>query len=294
MSALKRLIREPLLHFAAIGAVLFAADLATREEAEDPRLIKIDEPLQRELAELFQTTRGSLPTETEMDQMVEQHIKNEVLYREARSLQLDHGDDMIRERLAQRLRQMMYSGITVDDPTEDDLRAWFDARAERYETPATVSFRVIGVDGDEALATEVADAAAARAAGGEVVKPTDYHMLTFNKRPRPQLVDLFGEKFIAAIEASPMGEWSPVESPRGWQAVELIATTASSAPTFEQARDGVLTDWRQFELQREARTALESLMTSYPVRRVPYSAELLRRDDAPSGEPATDEAAVVQ
>lgn len=279
MAWFRRLVREPLAQFTAIGLVLFVADLLTRQPDEDSRTIEIDAGVQQELADLFREARGTLPTVADMDEMVEQYVKNEVLYREARSLELDHGDDMVRERLAQRMRLLMYGGITVDDPPDDALRAWFDERKDRYATAATMSFRVIGVDGDEEEARSLAAQTQARAIAGEVLKPAGYHMVNFQNRPRGQLVSLFNEAFIGAIEALPVGEWSAAPSPRGWQVVEHLGGVPSTQPSFEKVRDAVLSDWRNHQIQTEARAALEALRRRYPVIRSPYLDSLIRAPD---------------
>ncbi len=287
---LARLAGEPLAQFAAIGLVLFAIDLATREEAVNPRQIVVDEKVHRELARLFEEGRGRLPTGEEMDELVDRWVVNETLFREAQELRLAEGDEMMRERLQQRMRLMMYSGIEVETPPEDELRAWFEERIDRYTQPPTLSFRLIGLDGAEAEARALAE----RLNGGALeaeAKPREAVALTFGNRARPQLVDLFGAPFIAEIEAGEEGLWRAIDSPRGWQVVRFLGEKPGTRPSFESARKEIVAEWKARAVQREARAALDALLESYPVVRAPYDPALIgdgtedptRAAEAPGG-----------
>ncbi len=273
------LFKEPLLQFSLIGAVLFAISVATREDVEDPRHIRVDAEVHQRLAEIFETERQRLPTSAEMDELVDRFVVNETLYREARSLQLDHGDEMIRERLMQRIRLMMYSGIVVENPPREDVRAWFEERLEFYTKPETLSFRVIGLDGSEDEARDAAEQANAIEAVGERLQPGTFHVVNLQRRPRGQLVQLFGEEFITSIEVLPRNVWTPVDSPRGWQVVQFQDATEEEVPEFDEIFGQVLGDWRNHQIQSEARASLDALSSSYTVERLPYTADVVSDTD---------------
>lgn len=267
---LNRLVSEPLLHFLLIGVLVFSADRLTREKVADPNEIAVDAEAHARLAGIFRDIESRMPTPDEMDRLVERYILNETLFREARALGLDHGDEMLRERLIQRMRLLIYSGIEVADPGDEVLRAWLAERPRKYEVPAKLGFRVIGLDAEEAEARAEAKRAAAREAAGEPVKRPGRPMLSFIDRPRVQLVATFDEEFVAAIEAAPTGEWSPVPSARGWQVVKQLNVIPAETPAFEEIRPRVLADWRDAEVQRTARAAVDTLKRDYPVRIEPY------------------------
>ena len=277
--------REPLLQFTLIGAVVFAISVATRPDVEDPRHIRVDAEVHQRLADIFETERQRLPTSSEMDELVDRFIVNETLYREARSLQLDHGDEMIRERLMQRIRLMMYSGIVVENPPREELRAWYEERLDFYTKPGMLSFRVIGLDAPEEEARAAAEQANATEAAGDRLKPGTFHIVNLQRRPRGQLVQLFGEAFIADIETLPRDVWTPVDSPRGWQVVQFQDATEADVQDFDDIFGQVLGDWRNHQIQSEARASLEALSASYTVERRPYTADVV---SDPSGELAED------
>ena len=271
-----RILSEPLLQFLAIGVLLYGISELTAEDTVDPNLIRVDRAVHADLATLFEAESSRVPTVEEMDKLIDRYVMNETLYREARDLRLDHGDQMMRERLIQRMRLMIYSGVNVQNPPEEELRSWFEQRAEQYRRPARISFQVIGLDGVEAeVRAEAAKINALIAEGGKL-QPGDYPITNLNNRPREQMVSLFNAAFVEDVEAAEPGVWTPVETPRGWQIVRYRETVEGSDPAFEDLSKDVLADWRQERIQIEARAALEGLMSRYPVERAPYDPDAVQ------------------
>ena len=134
--------REPLLHFLALGAALFAADAALRPAEEEARVIVVDGPLRRELAERLETRLGRPPTEEERAADVERWVEDEVLYREGLRRGFDAHDPTVRARVAARMERVLREGVIVPAPDDDALREllrrdpgrWAEeARAEREQ-----------------------------------------------------------------------------------------------------------------------------------------------------------------
>ncbi|MBX2856776.1 MAG: peptidyl-prolyl cis-trans isomerase [Rhodobacteraceae bacterium] len=275
LSIAYRLFTEPLTHFLLIGLALFAADIATRAPENDPRLIHINGALHSELSAFFEEAKGRKPSAQEMQELIDRHILNETLYREARALRLEDGDEMIRQRLMQRMRLVIYGSVAVKAPEEDDLKLWFQQRAERYLEPAEISFRVIALDGSEEEALAQAEVANKRKAEGASTKPAGLQPINLINRPREHIVGLFGEDFVRAIEQAEPEVWTPIPSPNGWQVVELNETLPAFTPSFEQARDRVLADWQQWKTQKDARGAIDAIIASYALRQDPINPELL-------------------
>lgn len=274
------LLREPLLHFAAIGVVVYGLSLALRPEASDPRRIFVGHEAHRALSDVFVQDIGRLPSRAEMDRLVERYIQTEALVREARSLRLDEDEPALREHLAYRMQMMMYSGIQVDAPPEDELRAWYEERRDLLATPARMSIRVLGIDAPEADAREIASALTAGGAQAEVAEKHGA-LTSFEDRPRPQLVSLFGETFVAAIEAGPEGTWRAVPSRRGWQVGRLDALLPSISPDFDVAKPEIEAAWRAEAEQRQAQAVLAAFLARYTTVHEPYGPDVLAPHEAP-------------
>src|SRR5215510_5405668 len=125
ISAWKRLVREPLLHFALIGAAIFAVAhvVEQRKEAAQSN-IGLDAGLGQRLANLYRTQFGVLPSDGQLKFIVDDFVDDEVLYREALRLGLDQDDEIIRRRLIQKLEFLQRDLTVPPAPSDADLRAY--------------------------------------------------------------------------------------------------------------------------------------------------------------------------
>lgn len=253
--------------FLVVGGLAFAASVWLAPEPEDPRVLVIDEAVQEDLVDLFGEEYDRAPEPGEMNALMDRWVLNEALYREAMALGLDRGDEMIRERVAQKMRVMMLSQVTVEDPSEDELREWFEARRALYDEPATLSFRLARIDGTEAEARAVVerlrDGEAPAGAGARAVYP-------YAERPRPVVEQVLGRDVTAAIEALEPGRWEAVETPGGWQAARLDALEPGQRTAFEAVRGRVRVDWEQRAFRDASHDMLGALVDGYAVVAAPY------------------------
>ena len=117
---IKRLLREPLLHFLVLGAVLFAAHgMLSRGGASEPGRIVVTQSQIESMARLFARARQRAPSDAELEELVRGHVREEVLYREGLALGLDRDDPIIRRRVAQKL-EFVTEGAEAVEP--DDRR----------------------------------------------------------------------------------------------------------------------------------------------------------------------------
>jgi hypothetical protein len=252
---------DPLARFLAIGLLVWLAARALGPEAQDPNLLVVDEGVHAEMVDVFAETHSRAPTREEMAALLDRWVLNETLYREARALGLDRGDEMVRERIMQKMRVLIQGAVRVEPAPEAELRAWFEERRERYDAPARLSFRLARVDGTEAEAR----AAARRLAGGG-----EGQVYPFEERPRPSLVEVFGAPFVERLEALPPGAWTPIETPAGWQAVRLDRVESGERASFAERRAQVAADWEQEAFREASNEAVGALVAQYRVEAEPY------------------------
>src|SRR5262245_17996470 len=134
LNSLRAALREPLLHFVLIGALLFAFT-AWRQQQQDHNEIRITSGEIAQLAAFWETQSQRKPTADELRGLIEERIDEEVLAREAVRLGLDRDDVIVRRRLAQKMAFVSDDLAVMSEPAEADLRAYFDAHKEAYTTP---------------------------------------------------------------------------------------------------------------------------------------------------------------
>src|SRR5262245_17349605 len=103
--SIKRLFREPLVHFLLIGAVLFGIYSLTpsgRTPSASSKEIRLTVEEVAQLALVFQSQWRREPTPEEFSRLVENKVQSEILYREALAMGLDKDDEIVRRRMAQK------------------------------------------------------------------------------------------------------------------------------------------------------------------------------------------------
>ncbi len=257
------MMREPLVHFALIGVVLYGANAITELGKADPRQITVTQSVYEDLAATYQDAAGRRPTREEIAPLVDVWVDNEVLYREALGLQLNQGDDMIRERVMQKMRVMIGGSIEEPVAREEDLRAFYNANLEDYQLPAFFDFSVVRLtgDGDEARAL----AATWNETGEEPSSQPGQRLLQFQVRPKPNVEQLLGPDLTANLEAQEIGMWTPVETPNGWAVLRLDRLDPARTAPFEEVRTSMVGAWQQWAVQQAGIKAIADLRDQYTV-----------------------------
>jgi hypothetical protein len=261
LNFLRAAVREPLLHFVLIGALLFAVT-ALRQKQSEHAEIRITAGEVAQLAAFWETQAQRKPTAEELRGLIEERIDEEVLAREAVRLGLDRDDVIVRRRLAQKMAFVSDDLAVVAEPAEDALREYFNAHRETYTTPDLYALRHVYFNPDR-HATLDADAERALqrlARGANADNVGDPFMLPRELADvsRDDIARDFGSSFADAVTGSTPGSWNgPVRSPFGVHLVKLESHTPSSAARFEDVRDQVREAYLA-EKQRDANAALRT------------------------------------
>ena len=155
---MKQIFKEPLVHFLMLGAILFGIGLI-RGEAATPSStrIAITPGVIERLVEGFRATWRRPPTESEFAGLVEDYLKEEVMYREAVVMGLDQGDQIIRRRLRQKVEFLTADLVGTVQPTDEEMSAFFGEHREDYRRDVRfrfvhVFFRTDGAEGEDTVA----------------------------------------------------------------------------------------------------------------------------------------------
>ena len=255
-SVIRRVLREPLLHFVVLGAVLFIVWGLVEPGASrvpQPRQIVLTLDDLRQLQMGFAAQWQRPPNEPEMLALIENRIKEEVLYREALAMGLDKDDTIVRRRMAQKMEFLAEDLATAREPTTEELRAWFATNSKLFAEPARVTLRLLYFSPDRRGLAARSDAAAAlrklsgkpvdwpgAAALGDAFMFQDY----LADRTPDQIAKDFGPPFAREIFAQKPGVWTgPIESGYGWNLVFLESLTPERASAFEEVEPEVKTAW---------------------------------------------------
>jgi hypothetical protein len=256
-------LREPLLHFVILGALLFVADHYIISQRGDPRVIVVDARVDKEARDLFKASRGREPSKDELYALRRVWLDNEVLYREGLSMQLDRGDPAIRERVIFKALSVIDAGTKLPPYTDESLRTWFENHRAKYDEPARFDFQeaVLAGEHSEAAVRTFVTALNAGAPGD-----AQAGLRMFKDRPRDNLEQSYGSEFVAALEVTPKGTWQALPTRDGLRIVRLETISAPRPADFERLRGVVLQDWTDATLAEQRSAAVRALAKKYTVR----------------------------
>lgn len=259
--------REPVVHFLAAGLVLFVAfSLFGDDDAGvGQNTIVVDRAalltfLQYRAnafdAETFNVALDAM-TDEELREVIDAYVDEEILVREARSLGLDESDNIIRQRLAQKMNFLLADVTTVDGARDRPaLEAYFAENIEAYAVPSSTTFTHVFFDAEErgadgALAAAQQALVALNAAGTDFNEAPQHgdnfpFLRNYVDRTLDYVASHFGNEFAAAIgtlEAKP-DEWQgPIRSAFGQHIVLLTARTERRYARLDEVLSEVQQDF---------------------------------------------------
>ncbi|MCW1925084.1 peptidylprolyl isomerase [Luteolibacter arcticus] len=241
---MKSLLREPLLHFTLVAALLVGAHRLYSAHSR-PEVTVTPEWLDS-LARDFELKSGRAPNETERANLAHAWLENEILCREA--LKAGHTDDTrVRGLLAAIMRETLEPVIA--DPSDADLEAFRRQHPEPFSYPAQVSFEQATFTKEDKIPAGMLKMLRA----GEPPPQAEALRLP-NPMPMtwlPQLEKTFGTEFAAAVVAAKPGEWTgPLTSSRGVHFIKVVRYDAPREMPIEDVRPALVAKW--LEAQRNA------------------------------------------
>jgi hypothetical protein len=265
----KKLVKEPLLHFMALGGALFAVHsaFAPAETARTLRsgTIQISAADVARVGSLWARQWGRSPTPEELSDTLTDNIKEEVLAREARRLRLDEEDAVVRRRLAQKMAFVLDDTARLGQATEAELRELYNARPDLSHGPTRVSFEQTffrGAEGEDRASIQLASLTAKLPTGSA----GDPFLLgnVFTDEDERSLSNTFGASFSQNVIAAEPGRWSgPFRSAYGFHLVRVTSMTPPRTLPFEEVRDRLVHEWQVIKQEHAKREGYEALLRKY-------------------------------
>jgi len=254
--------REPFLSFSIFGGLMFL--LLLPYLASNKETIVIDARTRDSVIERRTNLEGRELTSDERDQAIADHLRDEMLVREAHR----NGWHLENGRVRQRLVLAMRTALNEDvpEPSLAQLRAFFQATADRYRVAPSVSLAHVffeagsSHDPQQVLASlrdgrdfrEMGDASRL---GAQVVRVTE-----------TRLAGALGESFAANVFALAPGSWSgPLDSSLGRHYVRVETRHDGELPTFEVAEPHLRLDWDRTRRAEIYERKMERMREDYAV-----------------------------
>ena len=288
---MKKLLKEPLLHFLAAGLALFALfGIVNRGELGEPGLnvVVVDRDALTTFVQfrtkVFEPSVAEARLDSlsadELHRLIEDYVREEVLYREALALGLDRNDYIIRRRLVQKV-EFITEGFAEAGTELDEaaLRRYFAANKEDYYVEPYVTFTHVFFQTETRSRAEARELAARRLTvlNRERVPFSEapqhgerflYHT-NYVERTPDYVASHFGAEMADAVFAlaSNGQRWvGPFDSLYGVHLVMLAKNEPGRYPALEEVRQSVLDDARRARVRERTEEAIDAVIDTYDVR----------------------------
>ncbi|MBK6672166.1 MAG: peptidyl-prolyl cis-trans isomerase [Proteobacteria bacterium] len=285
MRLLRRLIREPLLHFLLAGAALYAgwahwgpsADASRRIVVDRGALLRFMQYQSQDFEPGAFEARLDAMDDPQRRRLIADYVREESLYREARALGLERGDYVMRQRLVQKMNFLL-EPQQVTEPTDAQLQQYLARNAALYRVAASWTFTHVFVD----PAVKPGESAESRARA--LLARLNRERAGFNDAPRfsdryPYLQNYvdrtgeyvgshFGAQFASLLAGLPVdaSRWQgPLRSDQGWHLVLVTAHAPERDPRFAEIRVQLRDDYRRDAVAAKQDQAVREVVGRYSV-----------------------------
>ena len=291
MKNLSAFLKDPLSHFLAAGFALFIVfNLVAPEDnaGDDPYTIVVDREAiltfmqYRAKAfdkERFEARLDAMP-ENELQLMIDDFVREEVLHREALALGLDADDYVIKQRLIQKV-EFLARGFAeaVATPDEAATRVYFEENKSNYYIQPYATFTHVFFDRERHNPDDLDALAKAKlielntknvifsdAVGHGERFP--YHV-NYVERTPDYIASHFGGAMAALVfEGDADGStWQgPYQSPYGVHLVLVTKNVPGRTPELEEVYGRVRQDATRAAINERTEQAIDEILKSYQVK----------------------------
>lgn len=286
---MSKILKEPLFHFLAAGLLLFLLfSLVNRDNnLQTGRRITVDKDSlltfmqyrSRAFKPSVAEAQLAAMTDRQLQEMVDNYVREESLYREAKSLGLDANDFIVRQRLVKSIEFITEGFIdTTIKLNEKDVDQYYVDNKSDYFVKPHVTFTHVFFDSDK----HERDRALALA--NSQLQELNTKQIPFEKSPQygdrfPYHVNYVerGAQFVASHFGAAMSaslfevpadkiQWQgPFESPYGFHLVLLTNRADGFFPTLDEIRERVSEDARRLGVAEQKDAAIKRIVDSYEV-----------------------------
>jgi hypothetical protein len=260
---MNKFLKEPLVHFLVLGALIFAVYGWLNRDRQSEDEIFVSRGQQEHLVNMFSRTWQRPPTPQEYQGLLRDYLREEIAYREGVAMGLEQGDTIIRRRMRQKLELLTDEIVSFSQPTDEELGQFLADNRETFRLEPRFDLRQVYISLDKR--GSAAEAFALELLEQLRMVPGDGWRELGDTLPLPQQLEdarsgeisrQFGQQFADNLLNLDQGKWTgPVPSGYGLHLVIIDGFTAARDPELDEVRDRVKNDW----LEQRRRSATDEL-----------------------------------
>jgi hypothetical protein len=268
---MRKLFKEPITIFILTGVLLYLIhSWIVQSDPGAGEKIFVSNDQVEQLISRFSRTWMRPPTESEVRNIIDNYIRNEVFYREAVAMGLDQNDPVIRQRMRQKMEMLMddMAGSTV--PGDQMLRNYMNENKEKFRLEHRISFIQVYLNPEahqnmesdvQSILNRIKSGADPQEFGDPTLLGYEYKQLTESEITRQ-----FGADFTNQIVQANAGEWTgPVYSGLGTHVIKVTRRIEGRMPELSAVRNIVEREWMVERTKELKKAAYQKLLQNYEI-----------------------------
>ena len=258
-------LKSPILHFVLLGAVAFLA--YTHLKPSSRETINITTQTIDALVQQRESITRDPVSPEERKFIIQGHIEDEILLREAYKRGFDKNDYRVRKRILNIMRTSLTE--VIPEPSLAQLRAFYAENKERYLTSPSRSFEHVYFsfastklpENPEEFIKRLNESGSPKGLG-EFTQMGN----TFKKSSFQSIAGTFGKPFAEMVFTLPLNQWhGPIESFRGIHYVRVTGAHEPELPPFEQMESYLRTDFFMQKSRESQQNKINDLRKNYQI-----------------------------
>ena len=282
---MKTILREPLLHFLLLAGIVFVLfQQVTNDVSPDNNDIVVSREQIQALRSGYMKVWQRPPRNEELTTLIQNHIREEVLYREALALGLDKNDAQIRRRMSQKMKFLTENLADLEQADDKVLQVYLDKNVDQYMLPSRFSFRQIYFNTNKRQMTQSVFNSLLEKLQNNEVDPQnigDPIMIghQFEMLREAEISRILGARFLQSLKNAMRGSWQgPIESGFGHHLIFVSEFVAGSQPKLADVRKQVLRDWSAEKRTVSNQLFYENLKQQYNISVEDYTNKDIEND----------------
>ena len=257
-----KLLKEPLVHFLVLAALLFALEQVFSSTQKEKIVVdgQTVEYLVKQREDLELRKLGA----DERRDTIDSYVEDEILYSEAYKRGLDKGDSRMRRNMILKMRGLLIGDL--EQPTEDQLRAYYEASKDEFTRPATTSIQQVFFSDPAQVPLNLLERLQRgldHDTVGEFQPGFGRTMLNVSQR---MLVGSVGADAARKILAIDDNQWhGPIDSAQGVHFIRVTARTPEYQSSYEEVKSYIEGYWMMAQSRELIEKEIERLQEDYEI-----------------------------
>lgn len=265
---MKRIVREPVSLFFILGSLLFLFySAASNYYIKKNNEITISSTQLALLKDSFEKTWNRAVNETELQALIENHIKDEVFYREAVLMGLDKSDLAIKRRLRQ-IMELVLDDYSSVYPSESQLQKYLSEHPDKFRQDDRISFthQYFSMDEKQEGVNRLSLLQKGASSDEKYINRLSLIPEQFENESLSEIVRSFGDFFSKQLFKLEKGTWQgPLESAYGWHLVLVSRRSEGIVPPLSEIWDQVEREWALEKKQEMKAQQFEKMRARYTI-----------------------------